>query len=67
MANKLILEKKAETVNEITDKLKNSAGVVFIDYRGLTDEEITELRKALRENNADVKGYKNTLTTRALD
>ena len=67
MANKLILEKKAQTVNEITDKLKNNAGVVFVDYRGLTDEEITSLRKALRENNADVKVYKNTLTKRALD
>ena len=67
MANKLILEKKAETVNEITDKLKNSAGVVFIDYRGLTDEELTTLRRSLRENSADVKVYKNTLTKRALD
>ena len=67
MANKLILEKKAETVNEIASKIKDSAGVVFIDYRGLTDEEITSLRKSLRENNADVKVYKNTLTKRALD
>jgi len=67
MANKLILEKKAETVNEITNKLKNSAGVVFVDYRGLTDEELTMLRRTLRENNADVKVYKNTLTKRALD
>ena len=67
MANKLILEKKAETVNEIASKIKESAGVVFIDYRGLTDEEFTSLRKSLRENNADVKVYKNTLTKRALD
>lgn len=67
MANKLILEKKAETVNEITSKLKESSGVVFIDYRGLTDEEVTALRKKLRENNADMKVYKNTLTKRALD
>lgn len=67
MANKLILEKKAKTVDEITEKLKNSAGVVFVDYRGLTDEEITSLRRSLRENNADVKVYKNTLTKRALD
>ncbi len=67
MANKLILEKKAKTVDEITEKLKNSAGVVFVDYRGLTDEELTSLRKNLRENNADVKVYKNTLTKRALD
>ena len=42
MANKLILEKKANTVNEIASKIKESAGVVFIDYRGLTDEEIKE-------------------------
>ena len=67
MANKLILEKKANTVNEIASKIKESAGVVFIDYRGLTDEEITSLRKTLRDNNADVKVYKNTLTKRALD
>ena len=67
MANKLILEKKAQVVEEITSKLKNSAGVVFVDYRGLTDEEITALRRSLRENNADVKVYKNTLTKRALD
>ncbi len=67
MANKLILEKKAETVNEIATKIKESAGVVFVDYRGLTDEELTSLRKSLRENNADVKVYKNTLTKRALD
>lgn len=67
MANKLILEKKAETVNEITSKLKESSGIVFIDYRGLTDEELTSLRKKLRENGSDVKVYKNTLTKRALD
>ncbi len=67
MANKLILEKKAQVVEEITSKLKNSAGVVFVDYRGLTDEELTSLRRTLRENNADVKVYKNTLTKRALD
>ena len=67
MANKLILEKKAETVKTIASKISESAGVVFIDYRGLTDEEFTSLRKNLRENNADVKVYKNTLTKRALD
>lgn len=67
MANKLILEKKGEVVNEISSKIKESAGVVFIDYRGLTDEEITILRKKLRENDSDVKVYKNTLTKIALD
>lgn len=67
MANKSILEKKAQVVDEITSKIKDSAGVVFVDYRGLTDEELTSLRKDLREANAEVKVYKNTLTRRALD
>lgn len=67
MANKVILEKKALVVDEITSKIKDSAGVVFIDYRGLTDEELTSLRRELRNANAEVKVYKNTLTKRALD
>ena len=45
MANKLIIEKKAQTVEEIASKIKDSAGVVFVDYRGLTDEEIAAMRK----------------------
>ena len=67
MANKLIIETKAQTVEEIASKIKDSAGVVFVDYRGLTDEEITSLRRNLRKNSADMKVYKNTLTKRALD
>lgn len=67
MANKLIIEKKAQTVEEIASKIKDSAGVVFVDYRGLADEEITSLRRSLRKNSADMKVYKNTLTKRALD
>jgi large subunit ribosomal protein L10 len=67
MANKAILEKKASVVDEIISKVKDSTGVVFVDYRGLTDEELTSLRKKLRENNSNIKIYKNTLTKRALD
>ena len=67
MANKLIIEKKASVVDEIASKIKDSSSVVFVDYRGLTDEEITALRRTLRENESDVKVYKNTLTKRALD
>lgn len=67
MANKLIIEKKASVVDEIASKIKDSSSVVFVDYRGLTDEEITALRRMLRENESDVKVYKNTLTKRALD
>ncbi len=67
MANKAIIERKADVVKEIISKLKDSSGIVFVDYRGLTDEEMTTLRKELRDNNANMKIYKNTLTKRALD
>ena len=67
MANVNILAKKQEVVNEITDKVKTSNSVVFFEYRGLSVSEMTELRRKLRENDSDVKVYKNTLAKRALD
>src|SRR5699024_3400375 len=35
--------------------------------RGLTVEEVTELRRQLRENNVDYKVYKNTMSRRAAE
>ena len=67
MANAKIIEQKASVVSEIKEKLENAKSVVMFDYRGLSVAEVTELRKKLRENNADYKVYKNTLTKRALD
>lgn len=67
MANAKILEQKAEVVSEIKKRLEDAKSVVLFDYRGLSVSEVTELRKKLRENNADYKVYKNTLTKRALD
>lgn len=67
MANKTIIAKKEEIVNEIADRVKDASGVVLFDYRGLTDSEITQLRRNLREADASYKVYKNTLTKRAFD
>lgn len=67
MANKAIIAKKEEVVNEIAERVKNANGVVLFDYRGLTDSEITDLRRKLREADASYKVYKNTLTKRAFD
>ena len=67
MANKIIIAKKEEIVNEIAERVKNANGVVLFDYRGLTDSEITELRRKLRDADASYKVYKNTLTKRAFD
>ncbi len=65
MANQRILAKKQEVVDEIKDKVNNSSSFVLFDYRGLTDAEIKELRRALRDAGANYKIYKNTLMARA--
>lgn len=67
MANQAIIAKKEEVVNEITERVKNANSIVLFDYRGLTDAEIVELRRKLREENSSYKVYKNTLTKRAFD
>lgn len=67
MASTKILNAKKEVVAEITEKVKNSESVIVFQYQGLTVDELSELRKKLREVKAEVKVYKNTLLKRALD
>lgn len=59
------LESKKETVQEITDRLRESQTTVVVDYRGLDVAEVTELRKNLRDAGVEYKVYKNTLARRA--
>lgn len=57
-----VRDEKAQIVEEIRKKLADSSSAVFVDYRGLTVEEVTQLRKQFREGGVDYKVYKNTLT-----
>ena len=67
MANPKILEQKQLVVDEIKEKIEKSNGVVLFDYRGLTDAEIKELKRSLKDLNSEYKVYKNTLIQRALN
>ena len=67
MANQKIIEAKAKVVEEIKETATNNASFILFDYRGLTAEETSELRKLLRENDSKYKVWKNTLTKRAMD
>ena len=67
MASSKILEQKKQVVSEIVDKLKNSESVIVFQYQGMTVEELSDLRRQLREVESDVKVYKNTLLKRAAD
>ena len=55
------VELKQPLVQEIADQIKDAQSVVLVDYRGLTVEEDTQLRKQLREAGVTYKVYKNTL------
>ena len=67
MASTKVLEEKKQIVSEITDKVKNSESVIVFQYQGLTVDELSDLRRQLRDAKAEVKVYKNTLLKRALD
>lgn len=54
------IEQKAPIVAEISENIKDAQSVVVVDYRGLTVEQDTALRKALREEGVTYKVYKNT-------
>ncbi|QAA30810.1 50S ribosomal protein L10 [Clostridium manihotivorum] len=58
-------ELKEAKVAEIKEKLEKAQAVILADYQGLTVEEDTELRKALREAGVEYKVYKNTMVTLA--
>lgn len=61
------VELKQPIVDEIKGHVAGASSVVLVDYRGLTVEQDTALRKALREAGVTYKVYKNTLLKRAFE
>lgn len=59
------VEAKKVVVSEIGEKLQKAKSVVLVDYKGLTVDEDTELRKQFREAGVEYKVLKNTLVLRA--
>ena len=54
-------ELKQPVVAEIAEVLNGAKSAVVVDYRGLTVEQDTALRKQLREAGVSYKVYKNTM------
>lgn len=55
------VELKKPVVEEIAAGIKDAQSVVLVDYRGLTVEQDTQLRRNLREAGVTYKVYKNTM------
>lgn len=66
MASEKNLSLKKEVVKEISKNLKDSSTFLILNYQGLKVEEVSELRRKLKEINANYKIYKNTLMHLAL-
>ncbi len=61
------LEAKKLIVEEIKNKISKSKSVAFVDYRGLTVEEDTAMRRVFKANGSEYKVYKNRLMLLALN
>lgn len=67
MPSNAILEQKKQIVADLAEQIKTSASGVVVNYQGITVENDTKLRKALREAGVKYVVMKNTLTGRACE
>ena len=63
----LNIEQKKAVVAEVADAAGKALSAVAAEYRGLTVEEMTELRAKARADGVYVKVAKNTLVRRAVE
>ena len=62
MPNSKVLESKKAIVDALATKLQGSTAAVFVDYKGITVAQDTELRNKFREAGVEYTVVKNTLT-----
>ncbi len=60
-------ETKEKFIAEMKGDLAKAAGVVFLDYTGLTVAEVESIRHKVRSSQVKYRVVKNTLMTRALE
>jgi len=63
----LNLEQKKAVVAEVAEVANRALAAVAAEYRGLTVEEMTDLRAKAREGGVFLKVAKNTLVSRAVE
>ena len=66
MASEKILNQKKEEVTKLANEMKEAKLVLLTEYRGITVEQDTKLRKDIRNANAKYTVIKNNITNRAL-
>ncbi|MEX1308368.1 MAG: 50S ribosomal protein L10 [Eubacteriales bacterium] len=59
------IEVKKQQVEEVKQKFEKSKSILFYDYRGLTVDEVSELRNQFRAAGVEYKVIKNNILRRA--
>ncbi len=67
MPNAKVLSQKQAVVAELTEKIQKCSAGVIVDYKGITVEEDTALRRECRSSDIDYSVVKNTLLRFALN
>jgi len=67
MASEVILKQKEEEVKALAEKFKTAKIILLTDYRGITVEDVTNLRNTLRDTKSEYKVIKNNIVKRALE
>lgn len=62
MPNAQVLNTKKAIVEQLTERIQAATAVVFVDYKGITVAQDTELRNKFREAGVEYNVVKNTLT-----
>ncbi len=66
MASAKILEQKKAATAELVEKVKAAQAGVIVNYSGITVEQDTAMRAALRKAGVEYRVYKNTMTERVM-
>ena len=53
---------KKEIIEKLKEKIEKQKIMIFVDFSGLKVDEISQLRKDLKENNSEIKVVKKSLT-----
>ena len=67
MANVQNVERKAEQVASVAEKIKKAQSIVVFDYRGISVAEDTELRAEMRKAGVEYAVIKNHIMERACE
>jgi len=62
----MLRAEKVGVVDGLKDRFARMSSAVFVDFRGMTVEEVSKLRNTFREQGVEYKVVKNTLVKQAL-